>query len=185
MTGKSAELLCRTHSEYGLDWYRSLGFIREFAEFMQTMSGNDWKAILALIPADQVGSFVLSLFGGSEICLDTIVRIDEKYLVVRGRMSGQIEEGRAFFVPLDKINYLRWEKVVKLDELRGLFNDNNVDLADERAGELEAAPPTELLPRPPLPPLQPSPDSPTPLSNTNARNNLLERIRAARASTAR
>ncbi len=153
---------------------------------MQTMSGDDWKAILALIPADEVGKFVLALLGGNEICLDTIIRIEEKFLVVRGRLSGQIEEGRAFFVPLNKINYVRWEKIVRLDELRGLFTDDAMLVASEvRSGELEAAPPTELMPRPPLPPLQPSTDSASPSNNTNARNNLLERIRAARASTAR
>ncbi|QVL30509.1 hypothetical protein KIH39_16805 [Telmatocola sphagniphila] len=152
---------------------------------MESMNGEDWKAILALMPPDQIGQFVVVLSNGNEICLDTVVRTDVKYLVFRGRLAGQTEEGRAFFVPLSNISYLRWEKFVKIDELRTMFPDLALKASEAaKQTEIEAAPPTELLPRPPLPPLQPAGENPSP-NTVNSRNNLLERIRAARASTAR
>ncbi len=149
------------------------------------MNGEDWKALLGMIPPDGVGTFVLVLSSGHEICLDAIVRTDEKYIVVRGRLAGQIDEGRAFFVPLANLVYLRWEKLVKMDELRAMLDQTPTKIGEVvKELEADAGPPTELLPRPPLPPLQQSADT-TQVNSASARNNLLERIRAARASSAR
>ena len=153
---------------------------------MQSMTGEEWKAVLALIPADEVVKFVLVLAGGNEICLDTIVRAEEKYLVVRGRLSGQVEDGRAFVVPLDKVSYLRWEKSVRIDELKGMF----AGLATKAEPPVEIAvdtgPPEPAdVPTAAVAPLQPMTEGALPINNASARNNLLERIRAARASTVR
>jgi hypothetical protein len=152
---------------------------------MQSMNGEDWKGLLALIPPDEVGTFVLVLSSGHEICLDAIVRAEEKYIVVRGRLAGQIDEGRGFFVPLDNLVYLRWEKLVKMDELKAVLDKKSKKpIEPEKELDADAGPPTELLPRPPLPPLQQAAEV-APANSAVARNNLLERIRAARASSSR
>lgn len=118
------------------------------------------------------------------ISVDIVVRFEPMYLFVRGREGGTTDEGRAFFIPYDEVAYLRIERVLKLSELKKMFGEEGyVDDEDKLAQEAEAETVTATA----------LPDSKTPPPTSNslptdpaaiAKQNLLDRIRAARANVA-
>src|SRR5204863_3900883 len=111
---------------------------------------------------------------------DTVFRFEQYFLVVRGRTGGTIDEARGFFIPYEQLIYVRFERIMKLEELEEMFKKAE-----------EAVPPATVV-EPPTPqpsaaatPLNlPRPTLPAPTDPTAASRLLLERIRAARTLTA-
>ena len=131
----------------------------------------------------------------SVVAVDIVVRFEPTYLVLRGREGGQTEDGRAFFLPFEEISFLRLERTLKLSEVKLMFGESGwVDDEDKLAPQAEApehesqdqlAPVESLTPTPtsipvPVPVPIPMPSDPASI----AKQNLLERIRAARANAA-
>jgi hypothetical protein len=115
-----------------------------------------------------------------------VVRFEPMYMVFRGREGGTTDEGRAFFVPYEEIAYFRLERVVKLGELKRMYGETGYVDAEDRlsVGEQpeQADDANEVV------------DAQTPQPATGgtgpqdpasiAKQNLLERIKATRASVA-
>ena len=135
------------------------------------MRGVEWMEMLKLIPVDQHNNMVLVLKSGGEIMMESVFRFEPHFAVIRGRVGGTTDEGRAFFVPYDEMNYFRLERTVKADELEELFR-----------GSVEASGPLPV-PVPVAIPGKPAIVAPAIDPATAAREKLLERIRAARASS--
>ena len=121
----------------------------------------------------------------SVISIDVAVRFEPTYAVVRGREGGTTDEGRAFFVPYDEIAYLRIERVMRLSDLKSMYGETGYVDAEDKLGqeaEAEAAQKAQAQAITDTPPPTPSP-LPMPSDPASiARQNLLDRIRAARAS---
>jgi hypothetical protein len=133
------------------------------------MTAAEWIDMLRLIPDPEHGKLVIVLLNGTELCIDTIIRYEDAFLVLRGRQGGTIEEARGFFVPYDQMLCLRLDRIVKVEEIEEFFG-----------------PPTDTIPARETPVL-PASHMPTPSVPTDpavASRLLLERIRAVRASSA-
>src|SRR5687768_7582415 len=102
------------------------------------MTPVDWIDMLRLVPEAERTKLVIVLVNGTELCVDTIVRYEEAFVVMRGRVGGQIEEARGFFVPYDQMLYLRLDRVMKVDELQAYFS------APPLVEVTEAMPPVEV-----------------------------------------
>jgi hypothetical protein len=138
------------------------------------MTNQEWIDMLRVIPEDDQNTLVLVLQNGSEISVDTLFRFESKFLILRGRVGGTTDEGRAFFVPYDQMLYFRIERITNLAELREMLNT-----VPGIAAPLvpETATLASPVPEPPVPPAAP------PVTDATAsRNALLDRIRAARAT---
>lgn len=135
------------------------------------MTADVWIDMLRLIPEAEHGKLVIVLRNGTELCVDTIVRFEEQFLVLRGRQGGTVEEARGFFVPYDQMLCLRLDRIVKVEEIQEFFGPTESTLTP-------AARETPLVP----PSNQPTPTVPT--DPAVASRLLLERIRAVRASSA-
>lgn len=121
------------------------------------------------------------------LSVDMVVRFEPTYLVFRGREGGTTDEGRAFFVPYEEVAYIRLERVVRLGELKQMYGEMGYVDAEDRLskGETqeEKAEAAKLsvdaqTPAPTVP--SGSPQDPASI----AKQNLLDRIRATRASVA-
>ena len=118
------------------------------------------------------------------VSVDFVSRFEPMYVVLRGREGGTTDEGRAFFIPYEEIAYLRLERVVKPSELKKMYGeDGGVDAEDRLAAESNA----EDAKANPVPAVAPiDTQTPGPVSAADpaeiAKKNLLERIRATRAS---
>jgi hypothetical protein len=139
------------------------------------MTNQEWISMLRVIPEEDQNALVLVLQNGCEISVDTLFHFQTNFLILRGRVGGTIDEGRAFFVPYDQMLYFRIERITNLSDLRQLMTAPGLAAA--------VVPETSLLAVPVPPP--PAPAAPEPPGVTDAtanRNALLDRIRAARTT---
>jgi hypothetical protein len=114
------------------------------------MQSASWVTLLQLIPLEQQFNLMLLTNNGIEISIQSIIRAEEEYVVLRGRMAGS-DLGRTLFLPYERITYIGFQKAIKEAEVRAMFGE----------GPLEAAPAAELKPAE-LPPPQPTPAPPPP-----------------------
>jgi len=178
------------------------------------MQNNHWTDLLRLIPEDQQNKLVVTTLTGVDLNIEIILRLDETFLVFRGRISGITDEGRVFFVPYRQIDYLQLNRHVKEEEIHAMFGDGPAaDAGRPLSGTFESAPSgvfAAVKPTPgsrqgqstsPASPSSPAPTRPSlpgiaaKLSNpaiaspvaegpTPPRNSILERLRAQRNSVA-
>lgn len=85
------------------------------------MTSSEWMEMIRLVPESEHGKLVIVLLNGCELCVDTVVRFEPTFLVMRGRQGGTIEEARGFFVPYEQMLCLRIERTIKIEELEGFF----------------------------------------------------------------
>lgn len=129
--------------------------------------------MLRVIPPDQINQITLVLNNRSEVAVDMFFRFESNFLVLRGRVAGTTDEGRAFFIPYDQMVYFRIERVVNLIELQAIF-DGKTDRTAVPFAENAVAVPEVVAPA--------AANGIPPTDATAARNALLDRIRATRAT---
>jgi hypothetical protein len=146
---------------------------------------EDCVDLFKRIPEETHAQVNLVLRNCFVLSVDVVIRFEPTYLVFRGREGGTTDEGRGFFVPYDEISYLRIERPVRVGEMKAMFGETGHIDAEDRlsAAAQEAAAVTP----PPAGTLTPAP-SPSPITANDpasiAKQNLLDRIRAARANVA-
>lgn len=136
------------------------------------------------IPEDSHPQVNFCLRNGMVLSMDAVARFEDQYVVFRGREGGTSDEGRAFFLPYDEICYIRIERVVRMGELKKMFGESGfVDAEDRLSGNASVGHATPAAS--PASPQAPVP-TPAPASANDpaaiAKQNLLNRIRAARAN---
>ena len=132
------------------------------------MTSDDWINTLQLIPQMEHPRLIIMLLNGTELCVDAIVRYEPEFLVIRGRVAGQVEESRGFFVPFRQFLCLRLDRVMKSEELQAFFTADGLPATIDIPETPESAQPAQAVPTDPA----------------IASKLLLERIRAVRASSA-
>jgi hypothetical protein len=141
------------------------------------MQNADWAAIFRQFPADMHAQLVLVLNNRMEVSIETIFRIEPTYLMVRGRMGGTTDGGILYMVPYSQMTAVYLFRQIIEEEVAAIFgspSSSNKTLQRSANG-------TER-------PVAPGPSQSTPIpgfgkapeATAVARNNLLERLRAAR-----
>lgn len=147
------------------------------------MRREDIHTIVTRFQAEDVAKVVLVLRAGFGISVDIFYRFEPEYVVVRGREAGTNDDGRGFFVPYDEVVYLKLERVIHPNELRQMYGDPIIGLAEHLEEELDEAGAAGSVTATPAPVAQSVAQPTAPMTPGDiARQNLLERIRAARTS---
>src|SRR5205823_5291756 len=146
--------------------------------------------LLQRIPVEQHNILAVVTTIGIEINVQDIWRMEEDYLVLRGRMAGTTDMGRVFFIPFSQINYLGFQKEVKEAQLRAMYGEGPpveaVEVKPEAVATVSAEPeppPADAVPVPPPPP-PPEANPPTeppksaPQLKVPRKSGVLERLRA-------
>jgi hypothetical protein len=138
------------------------------------MTNVEWIDMLRVVPEDDQNQMVIVLQNGAEITVDTLFGFEPNFLVMRGRVGGTTDEGRAFFIPYDQMLYCRIERVTNIAEIRDFMQGKS-----KAAAPVSSEPIIHTAPAPiavaPVPPVTDA---------TANRNALLDRIRAARVTQA-
>jgi len=148
------------------------------------MRREDCVELFSKIPEHYHAQVNLILRGQGMITVDCVVRFEEHYIVLRGREQGSTDEGRAFFVPYEELAYFRIERVLKLSELKRMYGETGYEDTEDKLGQqlakdlVEEGDDEELAGVDSQTPPPSAPQDPASI----ARQNLLDRIRAARAS---
>jgi hypothetical protein len=106
------------------------------------MQADGWIRLLRRIPAEQLDKLSLTTTNGTELSIQNLVRLDEEFMLVRARITGSSDAGRAFFIPYDQINFLGFQKPVKEEALRALFDGSEPMPLPARAPSAELDPVT-------------------------------------------
>jgi hypothetical protein len=161
------------------------------------MQNASWVALLQRIPPEQQDNLMLVTNNGIEISIQSIIRAEEDYLVMRGRMAGS-DLGRTLFLPYDRITYLGFQKAIKEVEVRAMFGE--LLLKGQPAAELQpaepsppsaatAAPSAPAEVAPPPPPTAPIPSAAPRRSSARiplpSKSAMLERLRARSQASAK
>jgi len=146
------------------------------------MTNQNWIDMLSVFPEEEHNSLVIVLQNGCEINVDILFRIEPNFVVMRGRVGGQTEEGRGFFIPYSQMLYFRLERVTNISELREIM-DGSSYRRTQPVAELPISEPVAAVPVAPATPVVPlPPGAPAVTDATANRNALLDRIRAARTT---
>lgn len=77
------------------------------------MQNSVWVALFRHIPAEQHNQFMLVTVSGTEIAVQSLLRIEQEFVILKGRLSGSQDAGRVFFVPYAQIDYFGTSQPVK------------------------------------------------------------------------
>jgi hypothetical protein len=151
------------------------------------MQSDTWKALLDKIPTDYHHSLLVVTSVGLEVSLQAVLRREDDYLIVRGRLAGTTDTGRIFIIPYSQINLLCIQKSLAPAEVRALFGETLADVEEDEdappppdapvEAEVEDVEKTQPIAQPPQPPSVeelPRPAVPPRLSKAE----LLARIRS-------
>src|SRR5438874_9703814 len=97
------------------------------------MRNSVWAALLRQVPPEQHNILMLVTRGGTEITVQTILRLDEEFLAFKGRLAGSQDAGRLYFIPLDNIDYFGFNRMVKDEEYVEMFGTLQVPPPDAPA----------------------------------------------------
>ncbi len=130
------------------------------------MQNRAWIELLQRIPPDLHDILNVTTTSGLAISLERVIRVEEDYVVVRGRPAGTTDAGRIFFVPYDQVCFVGFIKEVKLSQVQALYGETAVD--EELKQEVVEEPPAPALeaetptPEPEPAPVPPPPPPPVP-----------------------
>jgi hypothetical protein len=85
------------------------------------MHSRSWISLLRRIPQEWHDSLVVVTSIGTEISVQSIIRMEDECLVLRGRLGGSSDAGRVFFIPFDDINHLLLQKEMKETDIQALY----------------------------------------------------------------
>ena len=153
------------------------------------MRREDCMELFERIPEGMHAQVNLVLRNGFSLAVSMVARYEDTYVVFSGREGGTSDEGRGFFVPYDEISYVRIERPVRVGELKLMYGETGYrdmeDRLDEQTRAAEKAAAAVSASATPAP--KPVP-VPVPVTGSDpaaiARQNLPDRIRAARANGA-
>lgn len=120
------------------------------------MDAASWIDLVQIIPQDLHDGLCVVMQSGLELNLQSILRLEERFMVCKGRMTGSTEGGITFFLPYDQITCLAYPKPLKEDVLHSWFGE--APAAVEMPSEALAEPAVEeKAPSPPAPVAKPAP----------------------------
>jgi hypothetical protein len=108
------------------------------------MQNTAWIALLRLVPPAQQENIVLTTSNNTDIAVQSIIRAEKDFLVLRGRLTGTTDGGGFFFLPYDQIVYLGFQRPWKEAEVRAMFGE-----IEPAAAAAETASPDEEAAAPP------------------------------------
>jgi hypothetical protein len=110
------------------------------------MESCAWVAVLRQVPAEQQDQYMLVTVGGTEIAIQSLLRVEREFVALKGRLAGSQEAGRIFFVPFSQIDYFGTQKPIKDSEFNDVFGslvvptEGEPSPAAERQAEMPVSP---------------------------------------------
>lgn len=155
------------------------------------MRREDLLDILGKMSPRDLTLTVLTLATGGTITIDSVIRAEKEYLILRGREGGSTDEARGFFLPYDQVTTIKLDRVIKGSEILRMYGEDIPEELDRMldpttaVGAMSAADTAASA----AAGAKPGPGGAAPAGSVPAmdpaaiaKQNLLERIRAARTS---
>jgi len=117
------------------------------------MQNSDWIALIGRIPAERHDSLCAITTSGLHINVQTIVRRDQDFVIVRGRIGGSTDYGYTFVLPYNQLEAVYFTKPVSEAELTAWFAGAPalIEIVPAAAAAAPAADGSAPIPPPPMP----------------------------------
>src|SRR5690242_9936948 len=87
------------------------------------MHHSGWVELVRKIPPDYHAGMNLVMQSGLELVVQTFLRLEEQFMVCRGRPTGSSDASLIFFVPYDQIVCMGYTRALKEEMVRSWFPD--------------------------------------------------------------
>src|SRR5438552_16479912 len=87
------------------------------------MRSNFWVSVLQLLPEQYHGKLLWVCSSGHEINLTSIFRMEEDYMIIRGRLAGSTDAGTFVFLPFDQLVYIGFREEIKETEMQNIWTE--------------------------------------------------------------
>src|SRR5262249_36273004 len=79
------------------------------------MHASGWIDLVRTIPSELHASLTFLMQNHAEINSQNVVRLEEQFIVLRGRLAGSTDGGMIFFLPYDQITAISVNKPTKAE----------------------------------------------------------------------
>ena len=86
------------------------------------MQNIAWLSFLRHLPQSLQDGLAIKTLGGTEIAIQTILRLDHEFFALKGRLAGTQDAGRVFFIPYDQIDHLFYHKEIRESDFSAGFD---------------------------------------------------------------
>jgi len=88
------------------------------------MQAPSWISLFKLIPSHLHDTLALITTTSIEVMVQRVLRVEQDYLVFRGRMSGTMDAGRVMIMPYDQISNVAFNKRMAEEEVDVIFSNS-------------------------------------------------------------
>ena len=85
------------------------------------MQGSAWIDLLRRLPADLHDGLSFGLVTGAEVVVQSLIKMESDFVIVRGRMSGTTAEGRVMMLPYTHLTLVALNKPIAEPDVQALF----------------------------------------------------------------
>jgi hypothetical protein len=132
------------------------------------MRSSVWVSLIRIFPPEVQEKLMAVMTSGNEINISGVLRFEQDFLVVRGRLAGTTDDPGVVFVPYDRIDYIGFRIPMKDTDVEAMFVNSNyqtpppevempVAYAPAPAPAPSLAPVTRVMPAPAATPRPPTP----------------------------
>lgn len=86
------------------------------------MQAKTWMQLIEKVPPHLRDGLGLITASGVEINITSVMRMEEEFFVIRGRLMGSTDANHTFFVPYDQINCVIFQRMLKEPEIMAWFD---------------------------------------------------------------
>jgi hypothetical protein len=142
------------------------------------MNNAAWMELFQLVPAHLRHKVMLMTRTGVELAVQEFLRLEETYILIRGRVAGTSDTGRVFFVPYEQVCYAGFSHQMKREEVEAIYGDRPPAAVLAPLDKPEAAEaPAEMAGEAPAEEAPAERPKPAPLSAPK-KSELLQRLRS-------
>jgi hypothetical protein len=144
------------------------------------MPENIWVDLLRRIPAAFHDGLVLATVTGADLVMQGIIRLDENFLILRGRPAGTSDAGKLMVLPYHQINYLFFPGRLTEPQMQAMFGGGEMSFAVLPTNLPTPSAPAEAAAAEPVNdiPAQPAAEPAAPRLPQHSKTMLLAKLRA-------
>jgi hypothetical protein len=85
------------------------------------MLGPSWISLFEQIPAKYHDNLALTMVTGAEIMMQSVLRLESDFVILRGRLAGSTDAGRVIVLPYDQIVNVAFIRPLLEPEVQSIF----------------------------------------------------------------
>jgi hypothetical protein len=90
------------------------------------MQTTMWGWLFRRVPPEQHNQLVVVTRSGTEIAIQALLRVEQDFIAIKGRLSGSQDAGRVYFIPFANIDYFGFQRDVKEEEFDAMFGSGTL-----------------------------------------------------------